>query len=256
MRIRALALAASAGMTSAVVASPIINGAVINERIFNDDPGSTVTTVNNFGAEITITDARTGAGGFANLHNWRASADGGATAAQFANGDSFTLFTDVTISGDGNGESGLSVAPWWSPDVDGRFNMRTSDGEVAVFGGRLPFYSFTATHGVLYTKGDTVTLGVIYNANGNSAGDPATIEYIYDDGTVYSSGALAFDEGNPAEPYGTWGMLDNAQIGGYTQVTGANATLSTTWGNITYTPTPASAALLGLGGLAAARRRR
>lgn len=260
MRVRALASVAGLALTTAAFAAPAIDGAVINERIFDDDPGSTITTVNNWSTEVTISDQRTGGGGFANLHNWRASADGGATAANFANADSFSLFSDVTISGDGTGEAGMSLAPWWSQNVDGRFNMRTSDGEVAVFGGRLPFFSFTATHGVTYTKGDTVRLGMIYNANGLSAGSPATIEYIYDDGTVYSSGALAFDMGNPAEdpPHGLWGMLNDAQIGGYMQVLSSTETLSTTWGNIEFTaiPSPASAALLGLGGLVATRRRR
>lgn len=257
MRVRALGLVAGAALTTSAFASPVINGAVVNERIFNDDPGSTLVSTNSYPGSIVISDTRTGGGGFANLHNWRASADGGATAVNFANGDSFSLFADFSLTGGGSGEGGLSLAPWWSQNVDGRFNLRTTDGEVAVFGGRLPFYSFTGSQGVTYTAGTTVRLGIIYSANGLSSADPATIEYIYDDGSmVYTSGVLAFDEGNPNEPYGTWGMLDNAQIGGYMQVFNTASNLTGTWGNIVYTPTPSSAALLGIGGLLATRRRR
>jgi len=250
----AIAVAACAG---SVFAQPAIDSAVLNLRIFNDDATTTLTTVNNYATEVTISDQKVGNdAGFANLHNWRAAVGG--TTADFGNGDSFSLFSDVTISGTGDGEAGLSLAPWWSQDVDGRFNMRTTDGEVAVFGGRLPFYSFTGSNGVNYVKGTTVRLGMIYNANGNSAGDPATIEYVYDDGTAYSSGPLAFDMGNPAEGFGEWGMLDNAQIGGYMQffVSGANTNaLSTTWGDISYIPAPGTFALFGLGALATRRRR-
>ena len=49
---------------------------------------------------------------------------------------------------------------------------------------------------------------------------PATIEYrlVYG-GSFYSSGPLAFDEGNPAEdpPYGLWGILNDARVGGHVQ---------------------------------------
>ncbi|KAA0217357.1 MAG: hypothetical protein DYG94_00965 [Leptolyngbya sp. PLA3] len=255
-------LAAAAGTA---LAQPNINGAVINSRIFNDDSDSVFSSVNNYPAEITLSDAHVngdGMGGeWANFHNWRLSADGGVSAAVFNNGDSFGLFADLTIGGPGNGEAGLSLAPWWSHDVDGRFNLRTTDGEIAIFGGRLPFYSFTGAYGLHYAAGTTVRIGMVYNANGLSAGDPATIEYFYNDGTQYSSGALNFDMGNPAEdpPYGLWGMLNDARVGGYMQVfidqNNPDNGLSATWGHIDYIPAPGSLALLGLGALASRRRR-
>ena len=62
-----------------------------------------------------------------------------------------------------------------------RFNFRTTDGEIAVFGGRLPFYSFTGSQGITYTKGDTVRVGVIYDPHSLSMADPATIQYNRDD---------------------------------------------------------------------------
>lgn len=263
MRGKGIATVVLAAVAGAACASPNINSAVINERIFNDDANSVFTSVNNYPSAITLSDLMVdgdGIGGeFANFHNWRLS-DNGVSAAVFNNGDSFSLFTDITVSG--NGEAGLSLAPWWSHDIDGRFNLRTSDGEVAIFGGRLPFYSFTASHGVVYANGSTVNIGMVYSANGLSAGSPATIEYFYNDGVnSYSSGALAFDMGNPAEdpPHGLWGMLNDARVGGYMQVfidqgNSANG-LVTTWGNIDYVPAPGTLALLGLGAVASRRRR-
>lgn len=264
MRGKGLASVVLAAAAGAACASPNINGAVINARIFNDDSNSVFSSVNNYSSEITLSDLQVdgdGVGGeWANLHNWRLSDNGGVSAAVFNNGDSFSLFSDITVSG--NGEAGLSLAPWWSHDVDGRFNLRTSDGEVAIFGGRLPFYSFTAAHGVHYVDGSTVNIGMIYSANGLSETSPATIEYFYDDGVnSYTSGALAFGMGNPAEdpPYGLWGMLNDARVGGYMQafISQGNPDngLVTTWGNIDYVPAPGTLALLGLGAIASRRRR-
>ena len=200
-------------------ASPDADGAVINERIFNDCPTSILTTVNNYPSQIVIDDQDLSCVGFANLHNWRLAV-GGAEAV-FNNDSAFFLEFDLVISGTAEGEGGLSVAPWWSHDVDGRFNVRTTDGEIACFGGRLPFYSFTGSHGLNYVKGDTITLRATYHANGLSMADPATIEYgVTYNGTSYTSGPLPFDEGNPAEdpPYGLWGMLNDGRVGGYLQV--------------------------------------
>ena len=152
------------------------------------------------------------------------------------NQDGFTFSADVTISG-ATGEAGLQISPWWSPLVDGRFNVRSSDGEVACFGGRLPFYYF----GNIYVAGTTVRLTIIYTPNNEmDAAHPATIEYIYDDGSPVSSGPLAFDEGNPAEnpPHGVFGILNPAQVGGYMQFSNMGGqlgqTMTTTWGNIAF----------------------
>lgn len=206
--------------TIASAATPSPTSAVISERVFNDCPSSTVTSVNNYPSSISITDAENCDTPFANLHNWRFS-ENGVDAVNFDNDASFRFAADVMLSGTGEGEGGLSVSPWWSQDVDGRFNVRTSDGEIACFGGRLPFYSFTASDGVTYTKGDMIHMEVVYTPNDLTEMNPATIEYKLDyGGTMYSSGPLAFDEGNPAEdpPYGLWGMLNEARVGGYVQV--------------------------------------
>jgi hypothetical protein len=243
------------------IASPCINGAVIKTRIFNDNPNSVVTTNNSYASSITINDDQSGGGqGWANLHNFRLSADGGTTLASFANADGFGFAADVTLTGTGNSEGGLQVAPWWSLDVDGRFMVNTG-GEIAVFGGRLPFYSFTNAHGLTYTKGNTVRLGVVYRPNSLSALDPATIVYIVTmDSNTYCSGELLFDEGNPAEdpPHGVWGMLSPAQVGGYfqPQVGTTGNWEQATFGNMNYVPEPATMMILALGSLFLARRRK
>ena len=232
-----LLLAALAG-SSLATENP--TSAVILDRIFNDSFASVLTVDNSFPALISVDDQCAGPLGWANLHAWRFSTDD-MNPHEFANTDGFIFGADVTLSGTGDGESGLQVAPWWS-QADGRFNIRTPDGEVACFGGRLPFYSFTASQGVSYVKGTTVRLTVIYRPNIEmDASSPATIEYLYDDGTEYSSGPLPFDEGNPAEdpPHGLWGILSPAYAGGHVQFNnmvgaGDGANLQAEWANIAF----------------------
>ncbi|MCP4455669.1 MAG: hypothetical protein GY809_29770 [Planctomycetes bacterium] len=238
-----------------------IDSTVINTRVWNDDSGSTLTTVNSYPTGVEISDTRTGGGGFANLHNFHL-ADAGVEHA-FDNDEAFSFYADFTMSGDGHGEGGLQLSPWWSPNVDGRVNFRTTDGEIAVFGGRLPFYSFTASQSLTYTKGDTVRVGMEYNPNSLSAADPATIIYNLSMGAAdYTSGVLAFDEGNPAEdpPYGLWGHLNDARLGGYVLVFSSDDNLTTRWDNISYSPVPVPGAVvlgfLGLGTAATKLRRR
>jgi hypothetical protein len=215
----AVALAALTLAPMAYAATPNPTSAILNLRVFNDCPISVLTTTNGYPGSILIQDENLSCGGFANLHNWRFSQDG-STAIRFPNSSAFRFYADLVIDGTSEGEAGLSVAPWWAADVDGRFNVRTTDGEIACFGGRLPFYSFTSNQGLTYTKGETIGLQVTYLPNDLDELAPATIEYeVFLGGMTYTSGPLPFDEGNPAEdpPYGLWGMLNDAQVGGYVQ---------------------------------------
>lgn len=229
-----------AGFAGNALATDVPSTAVVMERVWNDSFASILTVDNSYPSMIDINDECAGPLGWANLHLWRFSVDG-STPQEFANGDGFMFSADVTLNGTGDGESGLQIAPWWS-QADGRFNVRTPDGEVACFGGRLPFYSFTGSHGVSYVKGTTVNLTIIYTPNTNmDEANPATIEYIYNDGTAYTSGPLPFDEGNPdeADPHGTWGILSPAYVGGHMQFNnmvgaGEGANFNVQWGNITF----------------------
>ncbi len=260
MRNACLAAVVVAAMCAAALAAPAIDSAVINERVWNDAPYSTFTSGNLYPGSIWMNDAGLDGAGWANRHNFRLSENGGISEAIFYNNSAFEFAADVTITGTANVEGGLNLSPWWSQAVDGVFMVNTESGEVSCWGGRLPFYSFTVNDGLTYTKGETVRLGMAYNPNGLSEGDPATIVYTYEvGGTEYSSGPLGFDEGNPAEGYGSWGALDNARVGGWFMPK-VDAGTPGNWGqinfgNMTFVPEPASVVLLGLAGLAMLRRR-
>jgi len=216
-----LALAVLALTAPSVQALPNIDSAQLHTRVFNDFPNSVLSTTNNYPALVEFFDGPVGPGTFANRHNFRLSDNGGVNDAIFLNGDGFVFEADVTLLGTGPVEGGLQISPWWSQQVDGVFNIRLNDGEVAAFGGRLPSYNFTTNDGVLYVAGSTIHQKMIYHPNGLSAGSPGTIEYIYTDSSgTYSSGPLGFDQGNPAEnpPYGLWGILNDARLGGMVQV--------------------------------------
>ena len=78
-RIHVPSLAGSAFLLTvfagAALARPVINGATIETRTFNDCPISTLSTSNNFPASIEITDAMDPlCVGFANLHSWSCGA--------------------------------------------------------------------------------------------------------------------------------------------------------------------------------------
>ena len=234
-----LALLLLASLASLAAAAPDPNSAVVVSRIFNDCPGSTLTITNDYPTCITIEDRNAGCIGFANLHAWRFS-DNGADPLVFHNGDSFRFAADLSLNGTGDAEAGLQIAPWWG-QADGRFNVRTTDGEIACFGGRLPFYSFTASHGLHYTKGTPIHLEIVYRAHGLSEQDPGTIEYkVTYDNVQYSSGVKSFDMGNPNEdpPYGLWGILNEARVGGHFQffvgTSGASGQVEAQWCSFEY----------------------
>ena len=221
-RITTPALAFAAGLLAlagAALATPLPNSAVVHTRVFDDCPISILSVSNLFPGSIVISDENGPpqpiCAGFANLHTWRFSSDG-VNPIQFQNGDAFEFSCDMVLTG--VGEGGLSLAPWWSPDADGLFNVRTTDGEIACFGGRLPFFSFTGAFGLVYLGGTPIKLGITYIPNGNSAGSPAQIVYNVRYNSInYTSGLLNFDQGNPAEdpPHGQYGALNPWYAGGH-----------------------------------------
>jgi len=244
--------------------TPAIDSAVINLRIWNDDPTSVVTTTNLYPGTISIQDVHSGGGGWTNLHNFRLSENGGISEAVFNNDDSFAFFSDVKIEGNTACEGGLNLAPWWDKNFGGLFMLNSGSGEIACFGGRLPFYSFTANHGVTYATGETVRQGIVYKPHGLSEASPATVQYwLVKGGTWYTSGPLAFDMGNPGEdpPYGLWGNLNDGRLGGYFMAKTGNPAPPGNWQKITFSdmtfvPEPAALALLGLVSAFALRRGR
>ena len=225
---------------TAAFAAPVPNSAVLHLRVFNDCPISVLSTTNLYPAAITIDDQNQTppfCAGFANLHTWRFSTDG-VNAIQFLNGDGFEYSATVVLNG--TGEGGLNLSPWWSPDADGLFNVRTTDGEIACFGGRMPFFSFTAAFGLVYVNNTPITLGIQYYPNGLSQASPAQIVYnLTYNSTNYTSGLLNFDQGNASEdpPHGQWGALNPWYAGGYVKMfvfpAGQPHGIFAQWSNIT-----------------------
>jgi len=202
-------------------ATPNPNSAAFNLRVFNDCPFSTITTTNTYPVTVSIDDAVPASTcfGFANLHAWSFS-ENGTDAAPFDNNSCFTFSANLVIDGTGQGEAAIRISPWWSQYVDGRINVRTTDGEIACFGGRLPFYSFTGNGVPSYVKGTSIYLEMAYDPNQMTEADPATIQYTVGyGGNSYSSPVLPFDQGNDNEdpPYGLWGMLNDGRAGGLVQ---------------------------------------
>jgi hypothetical protein len=143
----------------------------------------------------------------------------------------------------GVGEGGLNMSPWWSPDADGLFNVRTTDGEIACFGGRMPFFSFTAAFGLTYVNNTPIQLGISYLPNGLSSVAPAQVVYNVRYGSInYTSGLLNFDQGNPAEGHGEWGALTPWYAGGhvkmFVQTVGQPHGITATWNDIQYLTGP------------------
>jgi len=235
--------------------TPAANSAVIIPRVWNDCPASTLTLVNNYPALVSIDDTDVECVGWTNLHVW-AFSENGNDPAVFENCSHyrFSAVFNGNLSGAGVGEGGLRISPWWSLLADGRFMARIGgNGEIACFGGRLPFYSFTANYGVSYVPGTDLLMGVIYDPHSLTLADPATITYyIAISGTWYSSGPIPFDQGNPAEGHGEWGALTQAQVGGFLQEPngsgGALFNFTGQWKNISYegaSATPATRSTWG-----------
>ena len=222
--------------------TPNPNSAIIMPRVWNDCPASTLTLVNNYPALISMNDTDVECVGWTNLHVWAFSEDG-VTPAVFENCSHYKFSAVFTgsLSGAGVGEGGLRLSPWWSLQADGRFMVRVGgNGEIACFGGRLPFYSFTSAFGVTYTPGTPIWMEISYNPHALTLADPATIGYsIYYQGNSYYSGAIAFDQGNPAEGHGEYGALCPAQVGGFFQEPngsgGALFNFTGQWQNIQFT---------------------
>ncbi len=254
----------AAGMAAADPTT--INGVVVQTRVFNDFGNSTLNVTNNFPASVQIQEGPFGVPTsqtpFANKHRARLSNDGGATPYAFQNQEGWDMRVDFRLAADANGnpkEGALEIlVPLVNNDdpqnpipyVDeGRFLVK-SNGEVAIFGGTMPFHSF----GFSYTPGTTVELRMIYTPGDGviNSGQQATIQYGFNGqlSPVYMWGDSRTDGFTDGTNLAY--VLQNSPIGGL----GMNQTVVGEWSNFRIVPAPGAAALLGLAGLVGLRRRR
>lgn len=235
-----------------------INGYDTVSRVFNDNPGSTLTipaAINSNPATFTIRDEFTGAFGGANRHDAWASGDGGATAYSHGIDDSFTFTTRLTLTGGFNAPRKEAGIRMFSPITgDMLFLVNSDQGEIVTFGG--PFHLFGNNGGGNgYTPGSSILLGIKQTGGGDGIGGIAdTIEFFIDRGAgIVTTGPLAWSnlEGGPL----------SYQVGVYAQG-GANASgdfVNALFTDTTYTavPEPGTFALVGMGvfGVLAYRRK-
>ena len=102
-RYTCLATLISLSLAAASAQADVINGYFTNPRVYNDNPGSTLTItpaapINVNPATITIRDEWTTPAGWANRHDVLASSDGGATAYTFGIDSSFIFTTRLTLT--------------------------------------------------------------------------------------------------------------------------------------------------------------
>lgn len=231
---------------SAFAQTPNPNSIVYHLNIFPPCPAAVVTTGGAYPSSFYIDESILPCIGFADEDVWSLSEDG-STDAQFGNNANFSFCADLieetSNSGSaGGGEAGLGIRPWWSIDA-GFFNVRNTDGEIACFDGRLPFFSFTSAFGLHYAAGHSIHLAMTYisGPTGPSSSKPATIKYdLTYLGTPYTSGTINFDQGNPAEdpPHGQWGLLNFGKAGGHMKAFydpgNFNSSMRATWSNVCY----------------------
>lgn len=242
-------LAAGLMLTAVASARPVPTSIQVVPRIFNDYPNSTLTIFNKYPNQVVFNESNFGSGGFANRHTAFFSDDGGTTPIDWNYGDAFAL--GFTLDLDATPATGREAG--FHADLFGLgFFGVLSNGEIAAFGSILPFHSF----GNVWTPGTPVRLTMIHtpgNGDGVTPGTiPSTMEYKYDAGAgIVSSGAIPFNTGEGGIPsnfpfYLGFGVQNQGAPGGSSNADFRNVIV----------PAPGAAALLGLGGLLAMRRRR
>lgn len=248
----ATALMACAGSALAQFGS--INSLAEAPYWFGDFMGrSDLTITNNGMSGIRFEDRNFTGSGWANRHHAALAENG--VPYLFQPNQSFRFDVDVIIQGAGRTEAGIwhGTAPFYpnsgNADVGQFVLLPDNNGEIAAFGGRLPFFSNNQPENsgmVRSGRNQTIHLTLIYDA----ASAPRTYQYGVDG--VFTPLKI--------EGIDTAGFLPDSLMGVYVQ--GPNGQplsgdVDVTFTNLSITvPAPASAALLAPIGLAALRRRR
>ncbi len=236
-----------------------VDGIVAQTRIVNGFASSSLTITNNYPTQVDVLDIIGGGPrtDFANRHDM-VLADGGsayllhdpAAPLRPRTSDSFDLSVDVTL------DAG-SLAPRKEAGLRFNFNgfdglfIITSDGEIAAFGGILPFFA----RGGAYTPGTVANLRVLYTADDDTDandGDASTIQYFVNGVAVFANPVVlgnlenGFIPGTSVAMFGQF-QRDDSNPGDFGRATFDNIALTV--------PEPTTAALLLAATLLAVRRR-
>ena len=228
-------------------------------RYFNDIPSSTVNITQNTLATLQFQEqfpqAPAGQGGV-NRHTGALSADFGASPYIVGNSIPWSYEVTVRLDGTASNEVGMHIGQLGTPAPFGPGNaitgqvMVNANGEIAAFGGWLPFFSNNQPQYANLPRGARgidIRLGVFMNP------DPIapTIEYRVNG---IGTGPIAID----GPTFAFYNSLQNS-VGVYGQGgwrTTAPTDATYTFTNPVVTPAPSGLGVLALGGLLAARRRR
>lgn len=240
-----------------------VNGAVVQTRVFNDFPMSTLVTVNNYPTQISFDDTLTGtAGTFANRHVFTFSGDQGATPLGLSGpNDFFNVSFDLTLTGTPAAprkEAGFMLRvnqlnqTAGIPVLDANFIVNSDAGEIVAFGDPFAFTSLgNNASGNGYANGSTTRLGMRYFRDVDNL---YKIEFT-GNGTSQTKRLTSFN----GYDFGTLGLPAGTSIDGYAQFQGAGTRGQAKFANIrpnNPVPEPASMAALGIGALALLKRRR
>jgi len=268
-------LVAFAGMASAAIAGDMsqVNGLAVTTRVFNDFGTSALAIDGTARAQTSETFARAGlgdyrvhedfaagtVGNFANKHMAYLSNDGGNSAMGLHSSQSWKLEFDINITAPNGAPRKEGVIQIENPRpalgyTDEGHILVASDGEVAVFGGVMPFTGFG---GGTYTLNTTAHVSFEFFAPGAVDALLGGYRLIFTDAVtgVHDSGIKLWG----TEPDGTVGFNEDTRIAFAVQNQRnpfINDSSDFLFSNITVVPAPGSIAVMGLMGLAATRRRR
>lgn len=241
----------------ALASSGDIGSYIDAPRLFNDRPNSSLFFQSSYSpsnGSLIIRESEYGQGGFANRHaTWFANG-AGTSKVDFDFGDGFDFSMKLRVNAAdsvGNVEAGFQADLFGF----GLFGVLTTNGEIAAFGSVLPFHSFGAG---VYNVGDEVMLRMIHRPGDSEFGAiKSTMEYMYNNLTTGSGWVSSGEKDFTTLEGGIPSFFDmffgaGAQINNPDPVDG-NVNIEMTMISI---PAPGAAALLGLGGLVAMRRRR
>jgi hypothetical protein len=238
-----LASAASAQIST-------INSVAIGTRYFNDFPNSTLVVTNNGLPSVEFQESNFGTGGFANRHIGMLS-NNGTTPYHFSPAGNVDFSVTVLMHAAGAVEAGMFIGkipnfPTGAGADTGQFPLLPNNGEIAAFGGFLPFFSNNVppNTGLPRAARDTsFTLRFMYDSAANTVTYGVNGQF---------TPALALDPNNP--------FPANCAVGVYVQNVNGQPTQGLSsdvlFTNFTITPAPGSALVLGAFGLLAGRRRR